>query len=561
MALAVTTVRPNSTSQLGTVATLVGAASASAALADNVDTSYIQLASRCRLDQQVVRVGFPTPTIPAGAKVYSVTLRRRIFSVVSGADIPVSHHWFRSSTGTIHVAGQTPDIDKTPFDSDCPVSTTTAVWQEENLGTFTTGPGGKVWDPATNLTGFTYDLGRGDDSITSLLQVSAVYLDVTYQQLSSVTVTGPTGTIPDTRPTVTWTYSSPDSQPQQASQAALYTAAQVAAVGFTPFVTPPLQQSGVVLGEGLKWTLPSEITDGGYSAYVQATSRWAGSGGDFNTVAASTSWTRAATPSNPPPAAVLSSAVVDSANNRVALTFAPGGSSPATTAFTVQASRDGGVTWLAADGSPSIPSLTWQYVSANGLLPVTVWDYVAPLNVTSQYRVIAYGQSPLVAAVSPSNVLTAKPVDNRFWLKNPANSLLNTVLPVSAPKSSDAGIKVTKRRMQGTFQPLGSAGSTVLPFVVDGPNYGDEYTLELLFIEGDANYPMTLWPLVDQLDRTGVTLLLQKPDGGQLWVATGPGASGQDTEEDYNALPGDPTTVHWRRRKLVMTQTVAPKWF
>jgi hypothetical protein len=490
--------------------------------------------------------------------VYSVGLRRRIFTVVAGSDIPVSHHWFRSSTGTIQVAGQSQAIDKTPFDSDCPTSPTTATWVEESLGTFTTGPGGKVWDPATNLTGFTYDLGRGDDSTTSLLKVSAVYLDVTYQQASSVTVTAPTGTVTATQPTVTWTYASPDSQPQQASQTAIYTAAQVAGVGFTPFVTPPIQQSGVVLGEGLQWTLTSDITDGVYFAYVQATSRWAGSG-DFNTVVASTTWTRAAAPASPPLAAVLSSAVFDAANNRIAITFSPGGSSPATTAFTVQASRDGGVNWLAPDGSPSIPSLT--YVPANGLSPVTVWDYVAPLNVVSRYRVIAYGQSPLVAATSPSNVLSATPVDNRWWLKNPANPLQNTVLPVAAPKTSDAGIKVTKRRMQGVFQLLGGPGSQVLPFVVDGPTYGDEYSLELIFIEGDANSPMTLWSAVDQLDRTGITLLLQKPDGGQLWVATGPGASGQDTEEDYNALPGDPTTVQWRRRKLIMTQTGAPLFF
>jgi hypothetical protein len=198
---------------------------------------------------------------------------------------------------------------------------------------------------------------------------------------------------------------------------------------------------------------------------------------------------------------------------------------------------------------------------ANGLLPVTGWDYVAPINVTSQYRVIAYGQSPLVAATSPSNVLSVTPTGNQFWLKHPTNPLLNTVLPVSAPKTSDAGIKVVKRRMQGTFQPLGGAGSTTLPFIVDGPNYGDEYSLELIFIDGDSNYPMTLWSAVDQLDRTGVTLLLQKPDGGQLWVSTGPGASGQDTEEDYNARPGDPTTVQWRRRKLVMTQTLTPSFF
>jgi len=462
MALTILTLRPNVTSQLGTVATLTGAATASAALADNVDTSYITLASRCRLDSQVVRVGFATPSIPAGAKVYSVGLRRRILSVVAAptVDVPVCHHWFRSSTGAILVAGQVPEILRDFFNSPCPTSPTVATWLEEAIVTSTTAPGGQAWDPATNLSGFTYDIGRGDDSVTSTLSVSAVYLDITYQQASSITVTGPTGSSTSTQPTVTWTYASPDSQPQQAYQVAIYTAAQVAALGFVPFVTPPLQGSGVLLGENLQWTLTSDLTDGTYSAYVQAKSRWAGSG-DFNTGISSITWTRAATPASPPPAAVLLSAVVDSANNRVAVTFAPGGSSPATTAFTVQASRDNGVTWLAPDGTPSIPSLT--YVPANGMTPVVGYDYVAPLNITSLYRVVAYSQAPLVAALAPSNVLSATPRDDRHWLKSPSNPLLNTVLPVAAPKTSDAGIKIVKRRMQGTFQPVGGAGPQVLP--------------------------------------------------------------------------------------------------
>jgi hypothetical protein len=564
MALTVTTLRPTSTSQTG-LGSVVGAASASIALADNVDSTYVQLASRCRLDSQVMRVVFPTPTIPAGAKVYSVGLRRRIQTVVTGNPQPVCHHWFRSSTGIIQVAGQTADIRKDFFNSVCPASTA-AVWVEESLGTFTNAPGGQAWDPATNLTGFAYDLGRGDD-FASALRVSAVYLDIAYQQASGVTVTAPTGTSTSTRPTVTWTYSSADSQPQQAYRVAIYTAAQVAALGFVAFTTAPIQSSGTtsgstaanywVLGEDLSWTLTADITDGNYKAFVQATSRWAGSG-DFPTAIASTTWVRAATPSNPPPAAVLSSATFDADNNRVALTFAPSGSSPTTLAYTVQASRNGGQSW------DPIPRLTLR--AANGMTPVSDFDYVAPLNVTSQYRVVSLGGSPFVAATSPSNVLSVTPRDNRHWLKHPGNPLLNTVLPVAAPKTSDTGIKITKRRMMGTFQLLGGQGSEVLPFVVSGPTYGDEHEIELFFGAGNTGLSgddelAYLWPAVDQLDRTGGTLLFQKPDGEQLWVALGPGASGQETEETYNAVPGVATKVQWRRRKVILTETVAPDFF
>src|ERR1700743_1732392 len=107
MTLTVTTLRPNSTSQIGTGGgTSAVGGTAAAVLADNLDTTYVQILSLCRLDSQVIRVGFPTPTLPAGAKVYSVGLRRRILSVVAGSDAPVSNHWFRTVNGQIIVGGQ-----------------------------------------------------------------------------------------------------------------------------------------------------------------------------------------------------------------------------------------------------------------------------------------------------------------------------------------------------------------------------------------------------------------------------------------------------------------------
>jgi hypothetical protein len=665
MALSVVTIRPNSTSQVGSWS-VSGAGSAHAALSDNSDSSYVQLLGLCRLDSQVLRVGFPTPSIPAGAKVYSVTLRRRVQSAAVSADVPLCYHWFRCRSGTVSVAGQQQPVIKSFYNSPCP-TTTTPTYTNETILTATAGPNGQPWDVNTNLTGLTYDLGRGDSSGSTTLRVSEVYLDIAYQQVSTVTVTAPTGTVSDTRPTVTWTYASPDSQPQQAFQVAIYTAAQVAAGGFVPFVSTPLQSSGgLILGEDLQWTVPADLTDGSYSAYVRVQSRWAGPG-EFYTAVASTSWTRTATAapapapvpvllSPPPPAAVFNSAVFDAANNRVGLTFTPGSASatagpigatgaawtsggtgtttlpvspsavgdvlilgsnltstslsiasvsgggvsswtriagnfvgttntlsiwmgrvttagaatitvtgsgslastthrmiaqqftsaggaattwavavagtgrnntssttvtfptinpggtnrayigysqtantglttgatadytvlldngnnpfiyngtvsgsqsptalqnsagvsstlgvtitatavPSTVAFTVEASRDAGQTWT------PIPSLT--YVPASGSLSITGYDYVAPLNVLSQYRAIAYAGDPLVAAAAPSNVVSATPSDTRHWLKDPANPLLNTPLPVAAPVGQQ-GIKVTKRRMQATWCP------------------------------------------------------------------------------------------------------------
>jgi hypothetical protein len=553
VALSTVTVQPNSSSQLG-IWNVVGAASGWQAVSDGSDNSYVQLsAGLCKLDSQVVRFGFPAISIPSGSQIYSVGLRRRIQCVIAGHQVPQCLHWFRSVVGLVEIAGQLLQVFKTPFSSLCPTDLHTTPWTTESVFTATLGPDGQAWSLIGNLESgnFFYDMGRGDSFLFSPLRISEVWLDVTYQQVSGITVTGPSGVTPDTQPTITWTYFSADSQPQQAYQTAVYTLAQTQTVGFVPFSTTPIDgTNGFVLGEDQQWAMSIDITNGQYVAYVQAQATWGGPGNFLSTVG-STSWTRSAT--GPPQVAVFTSAEFDAESNRVALTFQPGGTTPPTTQFSVYASRDGGQSF-----NP-IPSLT--YVPALGLNPVTVYDYVAPLNTVSQYRVISYGGTPLQAAGAPSGVLSVTPLDNRFWLKNPANYLLNTVLPVAAPKQTSDGIKITKRRMQGTFQLLGSQGSQQLPFIVSGPTYGDEYQIELIFIEDDPNTPMTLYTAVDELDRTGGAMLLQKPDGDQLWVVTGPGASGQETEENYYSIAGDPTVNFWRRRKLVLTQVDPPAYY
>lgn len=555
MALSTVTVQPNSSAQEGLWNHFV-ASSAWQAVSDGSDSTYVYINPQvCRLDSQVLRFGFPGITVPIGSQIYSVGVRRRIQCVLPGHPIPQCLHWFRCLVGDVHVSGQALQVFKTFFQSNCPTNVVNTTWTNETVYTATIGPDGAPWSLVSNLASgnFFYDMGRGDTPSYSspALRVAEVYLDVTFQQSSAVTVNAPTGVSADTQPTVTWTYFSVDSQPQQAYQVAVYNQSQVSAPGFTPFVTTPLDgTNGFVLGEAQQWTLSIDLTNGQYVAYVQTQATWNGPGLFLSTIG-TTSWTRSAT--GPPPAAILTSVFFDQLSNRVGLTFIPSGTSPVTVSYTVQTSRDGGQSWTA------IPSLT--YTPANGTLAVTGYDYVAPLNATSQYRVISYGGNPLQAASTPSNVLSVTPVGSDFWLKSPTNPLLNTRLPVAAPKQSDTGIKVTKRRMQGAFQLLGGQGSQVLPFIVSGPTYGDEYEIELIFIEGDPNYPMTLWAAVDELDRSGSTLLLQRPDGTELWVVTGPGASGQDTEESFNALPGYPAITHWRRRKLVLTQVDPPAFY
>src|SRR5882757_1363969 len=185
--------------------TVIGAATAHAALADSSDATYVQLTNLARLDSEVIRVGFPTPSLPAGAKVYSVGLRRRIQTVVVTDPInlppPVTHTWLRCLLGVIEIAGQSLEPKKSLVTRSCPTSTVTSAWVDEDLGSIPP-PAGSTWDTTTTLNNLTLDIGR--DAATQTLRVAAYYLDVTYQQVSGVTVTGPTGSSTATRPTVTW---------------------------------------------------------------------------------------------------------------------------------------------------------------------------------------------------------------------------------------------------------------------------------------------------------------------------------------------------------------------
>lgn len=557
MALTVQTLRPNSTPQVGTVATVTGGGGvAHVALSDNSDASYVQLTARCRTDAQVLRVGFPTPTPPAGSKVLSVGLRLRVFTVAAAAPQPVLNHWFRCFEGLPLIYGEVVPPKKRFFSSLCPTDPVGGTWSTVSLGAQITAPSGNAWDVTTNLANFTYDIGRGDD-LGGNHRISEVYLDVTYQQISTVTVTGPSGTVASTRPTITWTYSSPDSQPQQSYQVLIYTAAQVGLLGFAPFVTTPIQDSGLTLGEDLQWTLDDDLPDGTYYAYVRANSKWSGVG-DFPTAIASTSWTRTVSVGGggqpaaaQPPNAVLSSATFDAANNRVALTMVPSSSSPTTAAYTVQVSRDGGP-W------GTIPSLT--LIPAAGMTPVTAYDYVAPISKVSQYRVLSYSQSSglYVAAAGTSGTLSVTPTSPYWWAKDPTNWLLNTILPVIVDgKGEGKPNKVNRRGVSGTFEPL-SGNGTVPPIVVGGPYYGESGTLELRF---HLNQAADYWPAYDALEQSGHTVLLQKPFGDQVWVQLSAGANSQDTQLTYDVVPGRPDLVQWRHIIVSYTLVGAPDFY
>lgn len=530
MTLTVFTDRPTS-STLGSVATLGGGAvTAHAATSDNSTTTYVQLAAQATLDSQICRLGFTVPgSLPAGAKILSVGIRRQVLPIVTGNPIPQCLHWHRSVVPADPAAplGSAAFPFKDPFQSPCPDSITGTPFTEK-LGDRRTTPDGQPWDLTTNLLTFTYDMGK-DDTAGSL-RVYEVYRDITYQQLSTVAVTAPTGTISGTRPTVTGSYASVDSQPLEAFQVAVYKQADTLVGGFVPFSNTPLQQSGWILGADIQWTLTDDLVDGIYVAYIQGKAVWAGSG-DFPTAVASGSFTRTAS-GTVAPNATLQSVLFDPVQNRNAITMVPSSSSPTTAAYTVVASRDGGQSFQAR------PSLT--LIPATGMTPVTVYDRFFDIGVTMQYKVLSYASATPNASPAYSNTISVATYGSDWWIRHPNNALLDTKIALT-PK----GLKITRDRVMGTFSPVSRNGK-VNKIVVYGSTYGNEGEVEFLFNGGEAS--ANYWDSYDQLDEASVPLFVQQPTGTSEWWCFGPGSSGQPTKVTPMFVPGNPSK--YRQRKI-----------
>jgi hypothetical protein len=197
------------------------------------------------------------------------------------------------------------------------------------------------------------------------------------------------------------------------------------------------------------------------------------------------------------------------------------------------------------------------YIDANGLTPVTAADRFPLSNVPTQYRVIAYSGSPLVAAAAPSNVITVTPVDDRHILHHPTNDLLDTAFDIKAPKG-DEGIPVTLLEMQATYYYAGGPQTEALPGMTWGPTYGRQWALKLWF---DMIGKPGLWDAIEQLRKARCPLYWQSPTGESMWIGMGPGPTGKDTTDAVNVVPGNASKYQWKRREVVFTEIGPPVIF
>lgn len=95
------------------------------------------------------------------------------------------------------------------------------------------------------------------------------YCVINYRVRPTVEVTAPTGTVTTPSPTVSWTYSQTDGDPQAKADYKIFTAIQQEAPDFNADTTTPVY-SNTVQGDTTSFILPTALTPDSYYVYVRA---------------------------------------------------------------------------------------------------------------------------------------------------------------------------------------------------------------------------------------------------------------------------------------------------
>ena len=253
MSLTPLTLRPTYGGALGTGWSLTGAASLSAALSDDLDTSYVassgSTAGNCTFS-------CPPTSFPALSQIRSVTPRYRFKhlttpSGVNGLRVELTGETF-SATGPDWTQGTTN------------FATYTGVTRTINPNT------GLPWAAAdfnvNTLSGF-FTTTYGLSWINS--QVAELYFDVVYNEAPVTSGVGVTSNL-TTKPTVTWTYTDPENDNQERYRVKIYAGSGTIS---DPDNTTALYDSGEVLSSfnqhNVTAALPGSPAGTTYRIYVK----------------------------------------------------------------------------------------------------------------------------------------------------------------------------------------------------------------------------------------------------------------------------------------------------
>lgn len=504
--MTVTTYRPNSTISNGNWARTPSGSAIHSILSDNSDSTFISTTSRSQLPSQFAVFDIPDVTLATGAKIFSVRLRVRVLQVPGPSGSSFDYdiiRFFGDFVETVIVEAITGSIFKLfatifGFFNPKPPPSGSPVWETVELAYYPEKPSGGEWT-VDALNTMQFRLGRSDTSGVAA-KVSEFYVDVDTNEAPVINVTGPTGPITDrTRPVVTWTYSDTEGDPQAAYRTRVFTEAQYTAGTFNLDTTVPFASTEWVPGQDTSWLVSRDLPNGNYRVYVQVKQVWNGIG-DHTSAWDSFDFEQDV-PGPPTPNITATPNIV---GNWVQIDLSPSSGSPATETYNVEYSDNAGVTWqLVRGGFQIIADVDGQ---------ASLLDYEAPLNVARFYRALAFRTlSTIKVASDYSDEISATTRSTDFWMKDPIAPSRNMIVVVFDDKPK-------RNRSQGVFSPLSAQGNDTYKIVVNGPTYGIEGQLMLVFVGDDLT---SGWTAFNELNDPGRTLLFQYPTGEQHYIRLG----------------------------------------
>lgn len=368
----------------------------------------------------------------------------------------------------------------------------------------TTDPNGVEWSSAVvnrireSLADYTpFDAGFA-------ASVAASYFDVDVRTQGAATVTGPTGTVTTTsQPTVTTTYSDPDSQAPTLMSIRVFTQAVYSAGGFDPATAVAAweYQGSYVASKQVAVPLVNATT---YRAYVIIAK-------DFNGQAWYSPWafstfTISVTPPTAPTIALTFNATTHAYSLAVSTSAPPvGATAYAATLYRRVGSIDGG----GFAGSETYDVIyTTALPLAAGSPAFTYIDRTAPRNRSVVYRATVTA-TVTGSAVTSGNTDTATQFvapDKRWLLKTVSAADGSGTDWIDAMVREAPSVSVTES--QGVFRPLGRRNAVVVTSAVHGEDGGYVVT-----VRGAA-----VWAVALAVLRSTDPVWVSDPFGGNKFV-------------------------------------------
>lgn len=464
--------RPNATiasSVDGVSIILVGAAAYHTALSDSSDASYAR--SIGSGGGGSVLVGFDDLTLPVLAQVRSVQASIRHNNITGGLTRTEAFMSLQDTSNNGLITRYQPASTGT-------IVTSASTLRTTNLYT------GAAWTDADidNIRGYFQGYCEPSSGETRIYEA---YIDVIYNEAPVCVVTGPVegSTLTDTsQPTVTWTYTDPESDIQERYQI------QITNTGNTVTYWDSLE----VLSAATSRQIGIALANGTYLARVRVV--------DVNSTGRYSNWdTNTFTLNVAPPPVPTITATWDATLHRVAIAITQGGPTPVTESYYGQYQDAGDVTWTALRSANPV---VWT------ASPMSVYDNEAKPGVTRTYRVAAarvVSGQPFISAYS-STASAAIPAATEWWLADPTGAIAGLHLDFH-----DAVLVMARPENQAVFRPLGRTRVVVQA----GTITGEEGDLSLSFRDN------TSFVALEALRGTQRTLWLTTPYGLAIYVRLG----------------------------------------